>query len=69
MVNGISEEGLSVNHKLKIVNFPSGTSGKILDKLDGKIKNRKIAATNVTTNNVKLSTNLHINVYRVFIYY
>ena len=69
MVNGISEEGLSVNHKLKIVNFQGGTSGKILDKLDGKIKNRKIAATNVTTNNVKLSTNPHINVYRVFIYY
>ena len=69
MVNGISEEGLSVNRKLKIVNFPGGTSGKILDKLDGKIKNRRIAASIVTTNNVKLSTNAHINVYQVFIYY
>ena len=26
MVNGISEEGLSVNHKVKIMNFPGGTS-------------------------------------------
>ena len=27
MVNGISEKGLSVNHKIKIVNFPGGTNG------------------------------------------
>ena len=26
MVNGISEKGLSVNHKIKIINFPGGTS-------------------------------------------
>ena len=31
MVNGISEKGLSVKHKLKIMNFPGGTSKKILD--------------------------------------
>ena len=24
MVNGISERGLSVNHKVRIVNFPGG---------------------------------------------
>ena len=30
MVNGISEKDLSVNHKVKIVNFPGGTSKKIL---------------------------------------
>ena len=33
MVNGISEKGLSVNHKVKIVNFPGGTNEKILEKL------------------------------------
>ena len=31
MVNGISEEVLSVKQNLKIVNFPGGTSEKILD--------------------------------------
>ena len=40
MVNGISEKGLSVNHKVKIVNFPGGTSKKILEKLDVIIKEK-----------------------------
>ena len=39
MVNDISEKGLSVNHKVK-VNFPGGTSEKILGKLDVKIKEK-----------------------------
>lgn len=30
----ISEEGFSVNHKVKIVNFRGGASEKILEKLD-----------------------------------
>ena len=38
MVNGISEKGLNVNHKVKIVNFPGGTSEKILEQLDVIIK-------------------------------
>ena len=38
MVNGISEKVLIVNHKEKIVNFPAGTSEKILEKLDDIIK-------------------------------
>ena len=38
MVNGISEKGLSVNHKVKIVNFPCGTNEKILEKLYDIIK-------------------------------
>ena len=29
MVNGIFEKGLSVNYKVKIVNYPGGTSEKI----------------------------------------
>ena len=37
-VNGISENGLNVNHKVKIVNFPGGTSEKILEQLDVIIK-------------------------------
>ena len=38
MVNSISEKGLSVNHKVKIVNFPGGTNEKILEKLYDIIK-------------------------------
>ena len=32
MVNGISEEGLSINHKLKLANFLGGAIEKILKK-------------------------------------
>ena len=57
MVNGISEKGLSVNHKVKIVNFPSGTHEKILEKLDEIIKEKPDdlivhVGTNDITNNV-----------------
>ena len=41
MVNRISEKGFSVNHKVKIVNFPGGTSETILEtgcKNHGKAK-------------------------------
>ena len=63
MVNGISEKGLSVNHKVKIVNFPGGTSEKILEKLDDIIKEQPDdlivhVGTNDLTNNVKLLTNV-----------
>ena len=37
-VNGISEKGLSLDYKVKIVNFPGSTSEKILQKLDDIIK-------------------------------
>ena len=43
MVNGISEKGLSINYKIKIVNFPVSTSKKVLEKLDDiSRKNLKI---------------------------
>ena len=63
MVNGISEKGLSVNYKVKIVNFPGSTSEKILEKLDDIIKEKPEdlifhAGTNDITNNVNLSTNV-----------
>ena len=59
MVNGISEKGLSVNHKVKIVNFPGGTNEKILEKLDDIIKEKPDdlivhVETNDITNNVNL---------------
>ena len=63
MVNSISEEGFSVNYKVKIVNFPGGTSEKILEKLDDIIKEQPDdlivhVGTNDLTNNVKLLTNV-----------
>ena len=38
MVNDLYEKGLSVNHKVKIVNFPGSTCEKILEELDDIIK-------------------------------
>ena len=63
MVNRISEKGLSVNYKVKIVNFSGSTSEKILGKADGIIKEKQEdlifhARTNNITNNVNLSTNV-----------
>ena len=58
MVNGISEKGLNVNHKVKVVNFPGGTSET---KLDNIIKEQPddlivYVGTNDLTNNVNLLT-------------
>ena len=63
MANDISEKGLSVNHKVKIVNFPGGTSEKILEKLDVIIKEKPdklivYDGTNDITNNVNHLTNV-----------
>ena len=59
MVNGISEKGLSFNHKVKIVNLPGGTNEKILGKLDNIIKEKPDhlivhVGNNDITNNVNL---------------
>ena len=61
MVNGISEKGLSINYKVKLVNFSGSTSEKILGKMDYIIKEKPEdlifhAGTNDITNNVNLST-------------
>ena len=63
MVNDISEKGLSVNLKVKIVNFPGGTSEKILEKLDDIIKEQPDdlivhVGTIDLTNNINLLTNV-----------
>ena len=61
MVNDILEKGLSVNRKVKNVNFPGGTREKILKKVDEKIKEQPDdlivhVGTNDLTNNVNLLT-------------
>ena len=63
MVNDISEKGLSVNLKVKLVNFLGGTSKKILEKLDDIIKKQPDdlivhVGTNDLTNNINLLTNV-----------
>ena len=63
MVNGIFEKGLSVNYKVKIVNFAGSTSKKILEKLDDILKKKPDdlifqAGTNDITNIVNFSTNV-----------
>ena len=63
IMNGISEEGLSVNYKVKIVNFPGSTWEKILEKLDDIIKEIPDdlivhVGTNDITNKVSLLTNV-----------
>ena len=59
MVKSISQKGLSVNRKVKIMNVPGGTNEKILQKLDDIMKKKPDnfivhAGTNDITNNVNL---------------
>ena len=59
MVNGISEKGLNVNHKVKTVNFPGSTNEKILEKQDDIIKEKPDdlivhVGTNDITNKVNI---------------
>ena len=63
MVNCISEKGLSVNRKVKIVNFPGGASEQILEKLDDIAKEQPDDhivhdGTNDVTNNVNILSNV-----------
>ena len=63
VVNGISEKGLSVNHKVKILNFLGGISEKILDKLDVIIKEKPDdLVVHVGTNNITINVNILTNV-------
>ena len=40
MLNNISEKGLSKTHKVRVTNFPGGTSKKITDQLNDLIKRK-----------------------------
>ena len=66
MVNGISEKGLSVNYKVKIVNFPGSTSEKILEKLDDIIKEKPDLIFYAGTNDITINVNLSTNVKKTF---
>ena len=38
ILTGVNEEGLSKSHSVKVKNYPSATSGDILDKIDNLLK-------------------------------
>ena len=60
LVNGSSEKGLSVNHKVKIVNFPGSKSEKKLDDIIKEQPDNLIiyVETNDLTNNLNLLANV-----------
>ena len=67
MVNGISKKGLSVNYKVKIMNFPGGTNEKILEKLNDMIKEKPDDLIgHVGTNDITYNKNLLTNVKKIF---
>ena len=67
MVNGISKKGLSVNYKVKIMNFPGGTNEKILEKLNDMIKEKPDDLIgHVGTNDITYNINLLTNVKKIF---
>ena len=64
LVNGISEKGLSVNHKVKIVNF---SGEKVLEQLDDIIKEKPDNLIgHVGTNDITNYVNLLSNVKKIF---
>ena len=66
-VNCLSEKGLSVNHKVKIMNLLVGTSEKILEKLNDIIKEQPDdLIVRVGTNDLTNSVNILINVKKIF---
>ena len=67
MVNSISEKGLIVNHRVRIVNFLGGTSEKTLRKLDDIIKEQSDdLIVHVATNDRNNNENLLTNVKKIF---
>ena len=63
MLNIICEKDLSRAHNVKVTNFPSGTSDKIVENLDDLIEKKPgdlaiHIRTNDLTNNVKLLNNV-----------
>ena len=56
MVNGVSRKSLSKKYKVKVVNFPSETSDKILDHLEKIIREKPDdVIVHVGTNNLMLT--------------
>ena len=67
MLNNISEKGLSKTHKVRVINFPRGTSEKISDQVDDLIKGKPDdLIVHVGTNDIANDVNLLNNVKKIF---
>ena len=67
MLNNIYEKGLSKTHKVRMINFPLGTSKKIADQLDDLIKGKPDdLIVHVGTNDIANNVNLLNNVKKIF---
>ena len=59
VLNGIHEKGMSKNHRVKVNNFPGGTSATILENKDQLVKNKpKCLFVHVGANDLANRTNL-----------
>ena len=67
MLNNISEKDLSKTHKVRMINFPGGTSEKLKDQLDDLIKGKPYdLIVHVGTNDITNNVNLLNNVKKIF---
>ena len=67
MLNNISEKSLSKTHKIRVINFPGGSSEKITDHQDDLIKGKPDnLIVLVGTNDIVNNANLLLNVKKIF---
>ena len=67
MLNSISEKRLGKPHKVRVINFPGGTSEKMTDHLDDLIKGKPDdLIAHVGTNDIANNVNLLNNVKKIF---
>ena len=67
MLTNVSEKGLRKIHKVRVINFPGGTSEKITDQLDDLIKEKSDnLIVHVGTNDIANNVNLLNNVKKFF---
>ena len=67
MLTNVSEKGLRKIHKVRVINFPGGTSEKITDQLDDLIKGKPDdLIVHVKTNDIANNVNLLNNVIKIF---
>ena len=67
LLNNISEKRLNKTHKVRVINFPGGTSEKVKDQLDDLIKGKPgDLIVHVGTNDIANNGNLLSNVKKIF---
>ena len=59
MLNGIHEKGMSKNYRVKVNNFPGGTSATILENIDQLVKSKPdCLIVHAGTNDLANGTNI-----------